>query len=435
MGQKYEFLCYFAWISHKSYLTVNLSLFIARRTARSAPGEKPGVMERIAVVSVALSVGVMILTLAVMMGFKREVSRKITGFAAHATLTDIRSVRSLSPAPVRRSEELEAVIRAAEGFVSMAPYAVRGGIVRTDEAVEGIVLKGVDGSYDWRTFGEWLVEGGLPRVGDSVRTKDILLSRNLARRLRLGVGDRVEMLFVEPGDMPRRDRFKVAGIYSSGMDEMDNTVVMTDLRNVQRLSDWGPELVTGYEIFTGDLAASGDFARRLDRALFCDESGIGDNLAVQSVEEQYANIFDWLKAHDVNAAVIIVIMLVVAFFNMTSALLIIVMERTRMIGLLKSLGMRNGPLRRIFLCRAAFIALRGMAWGNGIGLALCLLQQWTGLVKLNAEGYLLSEVPVALGGSWLLLLNVGVLVAIVALLMIPASVVSMIKPTEALRYE
>lgn len=194
-------------------------------------------------------------------------------------------------------------------------------------------------------------------------------------------------------------------------------------------------MVTGYEIFADGLAASDDFARRLDRALFYDESGLGDNLTVRSVGEQYANIFDWLKAHDVNAAVIIGIMLAVAFFNMTTALLVIVMQRTRMIGLLKSLGMRNGPLRRVFLCRAAFIALRGMAWGNGIGLALCLLQQWTGVAKLDAEGYLLSEVPVALGGSWLLLLNVGVLAVIVALLIVPASAVSKIKPVEALRYE
>lgn len=414
---------------------MNLAFFIARRTARPAPGEKPGVMERIAVVSVALSVGVMILSLAVMMGFKREVTRKITGFAAHATLTDIRSVQALDSEPVRRSEQLEQMIRSTRGFVAMTPYAVRGGIVRTGDAVEGVVLKGVDGSYDWRTFGEWLVEGALPRVGDSVRTKEILLSRNLSQRLMLGVGDRVEMLFVQQGRMPRRDRFKVAGLYASGMDEMDNSVIMTDLRNVQRLSDRSPGEITGYEIWTDDATASGDFARRLDRRLFLDESGVADNLTVRSVEDLYPNIFDWLKAHDVNAAVIIVIMLVVAFFNMTSALLIIVMERARMIGLLKSLGMRNGPLRRIFLFRAAFIALRGMVWGNGIALALCLLQHWTGLVKLDAEGYLLSEVPIALEAGWWLPLNAGVLVAIVALLMIPASVVSMIKPNEAIRCE
>lgn len=414
---------------------MNLEFFIARRTAQPAPGNKPGVMERIAVVSVALSVGVMILALAVMMGFKREVTRKITAFAAHAVLTDVRGVNALDSEPVRRSSRLEELIRSADGFVSLAPYAVKGGIVRTADAVEGILLKGVDTTYDWSFFGEWLLEGELPRVGDTIRTKDILLSRNLAERLMLRPGDRVEMLFVEQDDLPRRDRFKVSGIYSSGMDEMDNRVVMTDLRNVQRLSDWAPEEISGYEIFTRDLSQADAFARTLGRTLLYDDSETTENLAVSSITQLYPNIFDWLKAHDVNAAVVIVIMLVVAFFNMTSALLILVLERVRMIGLLKALGMRNGSLRRIFLYRAAFIALRGLAWGNAVGVGLCLIQKYFHVVKLSSEGYLLSEVPVALGAGWWLLLNAGVLAAIVALLTLPAYIVSTVKPDEAIRYE
>ncbi|WP_418982104.1 ABC transporter permease [Alistipes sp.] len=414
---------------------MNLPFFLARRMARSGPGNKPGVMERIAVVSVALSVAVMILALAVMMGFKREVTRKMTAFAAHVSVTDIRGANALDAAPVRRSERLEGLIRATPGFVSMAPYAVRGGIVRTADAVEGIVLKGVDSAYDWRFFREWLVDGGLPRVGDTVRTKDILISRNLAERLTLGVGDKVEMLFVEAGQLPRRDRFKVAGIYSSGMDEMDNAVVMTDLRNVQRLSEWTADEVSGYEISTDDLSAAGRFARELDRALMYDDSEETVNLAVSSIGERYPNIFDWLRAHDVNAAVVLVIMLVVAFFNMATALLILVMERTRMIGLLKALGMRNGELRRIFLYRAGFVALRGLVWGNLAGLALCFLQLTTHAVKLSSEGYLLSEVPVALGWGWWLALNAGFLLTIAALLVIPAGIVSTVKPDEAIRYE
>lgn len=317
----------------------------------------------------------------------------------------------------------------------MAPYAVKGGIVRTADAVGEVMLKGVDTAYDWSAFRGWLVDGDLPRVGDSIRTKDILLSRSLADRLMLGVGDRVEMLFVEAGDTPRRDRFKVAGIYSSGMDEMDNTVILTDLRNVQRLSDWAPDEISGYEVFTDDLAGADDFARRLGHTLLYDEDDATANLAVTSVTELYASIFDWLKAHDVNAAVIIVIMLVVAFFNMTSALLILVLERTRMIGLLKAFGMSDGQLRRIFLWRAAFITLRGLAWGNAAGVGLCLLQRATHLVKLDAEGYLLSEVPVALGWGWWLLLNAGFVAAIVALLVVPACVVSTVKPEETIRYE
>lgn len=403
--------------------------------ARSGPENKPGVMERIAVVSVALSVAVMILALAVMMGFKREVTRKMTAFAAHVAVTDIRGANALDAAPVRRSERLEELIRTTPGFASLAPYAVRGGIVRTADAVEGIVLKGVDDAYDWRFFGEWLVEGALPRVGDTIRTKDILLSRNLSQKLSLGVGDRVEMLFVEPGELPRRDRFRVSGIYSSGMDEMDERVVMTDLRNVQRLSDWTAAEVSGYEIFTEEISRAERFARELDRTLLLDDAEETVNLAVGSVQARYPNIFDWLRAHDVNAAVVLAIMLIVAFFNMASALLVLVLERVRTIGLLKALGMRSGALRRVFLYRAAFVALRGLVWGNAAGLALCFLQLKTHAVKLSAEGYLLSEVPVSLEWGWYLALNAGFLAAIVALLVIPAGIVSTVKPDEAIRYE
>ena len=414
---------------------MNLAFFIARRMAKPSPENKPGVMERIAVVSVAVGAAVMILAMAVIMGFKREVAHKMTGFAAHVSVTDVRGVNALDSEPVHRSAHLEELIRATEGFEAMAPYAVKGGIVRTADAVGEVMLKGVEGDYDWSYFREWLVEGELPRVGDSVRTKDILLSRSLADRLLLGVGDKVEMLFVEPGEMPRRDRFKVAGVYASGMEEMDGMVVVTDIRNVQRLSDWGPDEISGYEIRTRDLRDAGAFARTLGRTLLYDEAEGTENLAVTSVTERYANIFDWLKAHDVNAAVIIVIMLVVAFFNMASALMILVLERTRMIGLLKAFGMPDGQLRRIFLWRAAFITLRGLAWGNAAGVGLCLLQRATHLVKLDAEGYLLSEVPVALGWGWWLLLNAGFVAAIVALLVVPACVVSTVKPEETIRYE
>ena len=405
---------------------MNLAFFIARRTAQRTPENKPGVMERIAVISVALSVAVMLLAMAVIMGFKQEVSRKVAAFSGHAVVNGVRGVGTLDSDPVRRSARAEELIRTTEGFVSLAPYAVKGGIVRTADAVQGVMLKGVDGDYDWSSFGQWLVEGELPRVGDSVRTKDILLSRGMAEKLMLGVGDKVEMLFVETGDRPRRDRFKVAGIYSSGMDEMDDAVIMTDLRNVQRLADWSDGEISGYEIFTSDLAGADDFY---------DDADDTANLAVSSVTELYPNIFDWLKAHDVNAAVIIGIMLVVAFFNMTSALLILVLERTRMIGLLKAFGMRNATLREVFLWRAAFVTLRGLAWGNAAGLAVCLVQKYFHVVKLSSEGYLLSEVPVALGWGWWLALNAGVVAAIVALLVVPACIVSTVKPDESIRYE
>lgn len=417
---------------------MNLSFFIARRMMQRDAGQKPGVMERIAVVSVALSLSLMLLSVAVILGFKREVSYNMSLMAAHVTLTDVRSVNALDSEPVVRTPHLDSLIRSVEGFEHCAPYAVRGGIIRTRDAVEGVVLKGVDTAFRSESFRPWITSGSFPRVGDSIRTKDILISRTLADRLMLDAGDKVEMLFVEHDALPRRDRFKISGIYSSGMDEMDKAMILTDIRNVRRLSDWTPEMISGYEIFTRDMTHADDFARRLNRALLFDESPAADeaaNLVAMSVMEQYPNIFDWLKAHDVNAAVIIVIMLVVAFFNITTALLILVLERTRMIGLLKSLGMTNSGLRRIFLYRASFIALRGMAWGNAVGVGLCLVQQWTGLLRLDAEGYLLSVVPVSLGAGWILLLNVGVLLAIVLLLTIPTYIISTVKPGETIRYE
>lgn len=414
---------------------MKLELDIARRIARNPIGGSRSVMERIAVASVALSVAVMLLSLAIIVGFKREISRRLASFSSHVVVTDPRNIGSADAVPVRIPAAFDSLAASERGFRHLARYALRGGIIRTDEAVEGVVLKGVDASYDLSAFGEWLVEGSLPRIGDSVRTKDLLLSRRLAEELRIGVGDRVELLFIEADARPHRDRFKVSGIYASGMDELDRTTLLTDLRNVQRLALWEPEEVTGCEIVTDRLDEAPAFAERLDRRLFYDEEERFDNLAALSVQELYPNIFDWLKAHDVNAVVILAIMLAVAFFNMTAALLTVVLERIRMIGLLRALGMTRRALRRIFRYRAAFIALRGLLWGNLVGLLLCALQAHFGLVKLDAEGYLLSVVPIAVEWRWWLALNAGFAVAIFLLMTLPASVVATVKPDETLRYE
>lgn len=413
---------------------MNLPFLIARRLASPSPGNRPGVMERIAVVAVALSVAVMIVALAVILGFKYEVTRKMTGLAAHAELTDVRSLRSPGAQPIRRSDSLERMLAATEGFRSATPYALKGGIVRTDDGMQGLLLKGIDASYDASFLGEHLTAGALPRVGDTVRTKDLLLSQGVADRLRLSPGDRVEMLFIE-GDAPRRDRFRVSGLFSTGMEEMDDRIAITDLRNVQRLSDWAKDEITGYEIRFSDFRRADRSVRELNRALLLAEFDHAENLAAVSVGELYPEVFDWLRTHDVNAAVVIGIMLAVAFFNMSSALLILVLERTQMIGLLKAMGMRNGSLRSLFLYRACFVVARGMAWGNLAGIGLCLMQRHFHLVRLDAAGYLLSEVPVRLEWGWWGALNAGAAALVVVLLLLPASMIAFIRPDESIRYE
>ena len=397
---------------------MNLEFFIARRTARTSPENRPGVMSRIAVVSVAVSVAVMLVALAVILGFKREVTARMVGFSAPVEVIDGAGIYAAESRPVAATARFEALLRAVDGVQRATPYAVKSGIVRTRDAMEGVALKGV--------------EGRLPRVGDSLRTKELLLSARTARLLGVHAGDKVEMLFVAGDERPRRDRFKVSGLYSTGMEELERTA-LTDLRNVQRLSGWSSGEVSGYDLFLGDVRQADRLAEAVNDALLRSDLPETDGVVAVSVGERYPAVFDWLKAHDVNAAVVIAVMVAVAFFNMASALLILVLERTRMIGLLKAMGMENRRIRRIFLYRAAFIVGRGLLWGNLAAGLLCWLQARFHLLRLDPAGYMLSEVPVAVSAGWWLAVDVAAAGAILALLLVPAAFVARIRPDEAIK--
>ena len=413
---------------------MNLEYFIADRTARTEQGARPNVMVRIATISVAIGLAVMILTMAVVAGFKTEISEKMSGFTSHIQVTHIRSANSLESTPIIRSDSVEQLLRSVEGFRAMSVYALKGGVIKSAEGVAGVMLKGVGEDYDKSFFADALVEGRMPRMGDSVRYKDILLPRVVADKLEKRVGDRVEMLFVEGGALPRRDRFEICGLFATGMDEMDEKFALTDIRNVQRLSGWDSRTISGYEILTDDFSQVAQSADRINMALLFNGGDDAINLVAISVEELYGVIFGWFKTHDINALVIIIIMIVVALFNMMSALLIMVLERTRMVGVLKALGMDNGSLQRVFFYRAAFLVVKGMVWGNIVGVGLCLLQKWGHILHLDPAGYIVSEVPISLGW-WLAYLNIGVLAVIVLLLVLPARIVASVKPQEAMRYE
>ncbi len=389
-------------------------------------------MARIAVVAVAVSVAAMLVSLAVMLGFRREVTARMIGFAAPVEVVDAAGVYAAESRPVVATAQLGALLRSVGGVRSATPYALKSGIVRTHEAMEGVVLKGVDGSYDWSFFADRLTEGRLPRVGDSVRTKELLLSASTARLLDVHAGDKVEMLFVTGDERPRRDRFKVSGLYSTGMEELERTA-LTDLRDVQRLSGWPPAGISGYDLSVDDVRQAGAVADAVNEALLHTELPEADGIVAVSVGERYPAVFDWLKAHNVNAAVIIAVMVAVAFFNMASALLILVLERTRMIGLLKAMGMESRRIRRIFLYRAAFIVGRGLLWGNVAAGALCWIQMRYHPLELDPSGYMLSEVPVAVGAGWWLTVDVAAAAAILALLLLPATLVARIRPDEAIK--
>lgn len=406
---------------------------LAERTARSGRASRARIMMRIATVSTALGIAVMIVTLAVVSGFRHRIYGDLRGFGSDVRVCDVRVLRSGAGEPMPRSDSFLEQLRRCEGVAAAWPYAEAAGMAKNGEQVAGLGIKGVDGECDLEWWRSRLVAGEMPSIGGEERTKDLLISRATASALRLGVGDKVEMLFMDGEGRPRRDRFVVSGLYDTGFEELDRTTALTDLRNVQRLSGWSSGEVSGYDLFLGDVRQADRLAEAVNDALLRSDLPETDGVVAVSVGERYPAVFDWLKAHDVNAAVVIAVMVAVAFFNMASALLILVLERTRMIGLLKAMGMENRRIRRIFLYRAAFIVGRGLLWGNLAAGLLCWFQARFHLLRLDPAGYMLSEVPVAVSAGWWLAVDVAAAGAILALLLVPAAFVARIRPDEAIK--
>lgn len=411
---------------------MNLPLFIAGRTARDRESSR-NVMTHVAATAIAVSTAVMILSLAVVFGFKRQITQLVSAAAADVTVTDIRSLRASESRPVSDTREVRDIILSVEGVTGISPYVSRGGVIRSDRGIGGLLLKGVGPEYDWSAWEGNIAEGRLPEFGEN-RRKEILISRSCADGLGVSAGDKVELLFVEEDGSMRRDLFRICGIYGAGIDGGRASLAMTDIRNVRRINGWDEGCITGYEVRTDDFDTAGATAARIDDALIERYEG-DDNLAAAGAQELYAEIFSWLGTHDVNATVIITIMFVVALFNLVTALLIMVLERTRTIGILKSLGMDNGAIRRIFVGRAALLVGRGILWGNIVGIGLALIQMYLHPVSIDPEGYFVSEVPVSLGAGWIAALDVSLAAAIVLLSAAATAIVSRISPAEALRYE
>lgn len=406
--------------------------FLARRISKRGGGDGKNVMVRIATITVAIGIAVMIVAVAVISGFRSEIVGKLSGFGGDVKVVSVEGNNSLESVPISRDASLERQIAQLPYYKSMRPFAVKGAIFKTDQAMQGVMLKGMDGGESWDFFEGLLVRGAVPRIVDSVRTKDLLISLSLAQMMKIDTGSRVELMFVQAGSMPRRDRFKVCGVYDSQFNQMDKYVTLTDTRNVQRVNSWDSTQISGYELF----ATSFDDASRLNSGVY---DLLGEyktqNLISEEISESFPEMFDWLQAHRVNGIVVITIMLIVALFNMISALLIILLERTSMIGTLKALGMTNRALQVVFLIRSSAIVFRGIVWGNVVGVGVCLVQKYTHLVTLDPSAYFLSSVPIELGFGWWALLNAGTFVLIVTLLTVPTLIVSYIKPDTTLRYQ
>lgn len=412
----------------------NIEFDIARRLSDRRGGAKAGIMERVATVATAVGLAVIIITLSVVIGFKQELGALIAGVQSDIVVTAPQSRGVVSSVGLERHEELERIL-ACEGVERMSPFTSKEGVLKSDDNIVGVLLKGVDTLYDSNFYRSKIVVGEFPRVGLEPRTKDILISQRVADRMDVEVGDRIEMLFLNLDDGVLRDRFLVSGIYHTGVDVLDDRSVITDMRNVARLYDGDNGVVTGYELWLREGEDKYEVKEWLNEELLTLYFDYGIQAEAYTMEDIFPQIFGWLATHDITALLVIVIMIVVALMNMATALLIIVLERERMIGQLRALGMRRWGVVRLFLYRSLFIILRGVAWGVAVGIVVVVVQHLWRIIPLPSEGYLLDAVPIAMcWGLWLLAVCVTVGVTMVFMLL-PAALSARVSPAESMRYE
>ena len=413
---------------------LNVEYLIARRTASSDSHSRTSMMSRIATFTVALGVVAMVLTLSVVGGFREQIYADLRGFGSDVRIVDVTTLSGVEE-PIPMSEELIRNVGECRGVEWVAPYVIAGGMAKSGDNLLGLQLKGIDPGYNTAWWQSRLVEGRLPDFGAEQRGKEILLSRSAAAQLGVGVGDKVEMLFVE-GERPRRDAFKIVGLYHTGFEEMDRVVALCDERDVRRVSAIASDFVSGYDLSIARMEDAERVAELVDEEIFelaqRDERFISTLAATLQMRHTIA--FDWMQAHTVIARAVIIIMMVVLLFNMAAAILIMVFDRIAMIGALKALGMRTESIRRIFIYRAALIFVRGALWGNLIGGVLIFVQWCWQPVTLNPTGYMLSLLPVSVGWWWLWL-NVATLVVAVVVMALPSMLVARIRPEQMLRYK
>ncbi|MCL2097668.1 MAG: ABC transporter permease [Bacteroidales bacterium] len=390
-------------------------------------------MARIAVVSVMLSMAVMIIAIAVTAGFQNEVRKKAVDLTGHIILSNYDSNISFEATPVAIAQANIPELLKIKGVLIVRPSATKGGIIKTADEVQGAVLKGFDADVGLSAFADYLVEGELPTFSDSAITNKALMPVSLAKRLFLKVGDSFDMYFIQ--DPPRVRNFVVSGLYNAPFDNVSDALILADIKHIRRLNGWTNEQVGAVEIFINDMANLTRIAEQIDDLMAYTITDEGRRLKVETVADLYMQLFDWLNLLDMNVVVILVLMLLVAGFNMISGLLILVFEKTAMIGLIKAMGMRNVGVQRIFLYRAAFIVLKGMLWGNIIALSFCLLQYYFHLVPLDPANYYMSYVPIMLRAWPLIAVNVFGFIGITLLLALPVLVIARISPDKTIKSE
>ncbi len=432
--KRYKNFNLFWYLHPNKYNPLNVAQFIAKRLVNSKNKQNLSVpFVRISTIAVALSLAVMIVAVAIITGFKEQIREKTIGFGSHVQIVNFDSNSSFETNPIESKQNFIPDILKIKDVKHIQVFAIKPGIIKTDTEIQGVVLKGMSNDFDWTFFSKVLIEGEILSLPDSVPDNGAIISKTTAKRLQLKVGDTFDMFFVQ--EPPRARRFTVKGIFDTQMAEFDKLFVLADIRHIQRLNGWTPTQVTGFEVLVDNFDRLDYITLDIDDVVAFQFMEDGSRLRAQSIKDKYPQIFDWLGLQDLNVIILLILMLAVAGINMISGLLIIVLERTNMIGILKALGAENRLVRRIFIIQSGHIILKGLIWGNLVGLTIAFIQLKFEVIKLDEVNYYLSSVPINLKLLHVLLLNAGTFAVTLFMLLIPSMVISHISPEKTIKYE
>ena len=416
---------------------MSTEFFIAKRIYFSKSGEKkvspPAI--RIAMASIAIGLAVMVLSIAIIIGFKQEVRNKVIGFGSHIQITDFSSNNSYESTPIIIDDSIvDNVILKNSNIAHVQLYATKPGIIKTDEDFMAIILKGVGTDYNWDFFEQNLIRGNVPEYRKDSTSTSVLISQIMSRKMNLDVGDSFLSFFILNDNVTAR-KFHITGVYETNFSEYDKIFVLSDIKQVRRLNQWEANQVSGAEILVKNYDKLDETTESLyfEMSTLKDENG--KSFYTQSIEQMRPEIFYWLGVLDTNVVIIIVLMLAVAGFSMISGLLIIILERINMIGILKILGESNTDIRKIFLYIASFIISKGMLWGNLVGVGICLIQNYFKILKLDPEAYYVAYVPVELNIWHVIIINAGTLLLSLLMLIGPSYLVARITPSKSIRFD
>ncbi len=415
---------------------MNFSFFIAHKLYKDKGGRqhvsRPAIT--IATAGVAIGLAVMLLSVFVVLGFKHTIRDKVIGFGSHIQVTNFMTQMSSDQAPIAMNDSMMKVIGGIEGVKHVERFAYKQGILKTDSDFLGVMFEGVAQEYDTTFIHQNMVAGSIPKFSDSQSGNHILISRNIADKLKVNAGDRIFAYFIDENGVRMR-RFTIQGIYQTNLSQYDQVMCFADLYTTVKLNAWQPDQVSGAAITVNDFKQLDEVESRFVEKINRTEDRYGETYATQTIRDINPQIFSWLDLLDMNVWIILVLMVSVAGVTMISGLLIIILERTTMIGVLKALGTRNKTIRHIFLWFAAFIIGRALLIGNAIALGMALLQQWTGIIKLDPATYYVSTVPVEINIPLLIILNVATLLISLFVLIAPSYLISHIHPAKSMRYE